>query len=240
MESQKVFSEAEVGDLIRRAAELQEANAEGSYTPGVTSDELKRIASEAGIDPKYLERAIQQKAQTPPNQNKLITIEKVLPVELAPENFDAITEKVTPINSSTPQAGTSVMTQIGRSLQGQVKGGWSNPHIKVTSREGRTKMCVRAESSIAAAMAIGWSVPLMLTPLLAKTGTPILAATAAAACVVAAFFNYKWGVRKANQTTTAVAEKIESAILEAGSLRENIANAKSVTLESETAQKVDA
>jgi hypothetical protein len=232
VDSPKFFSESEVGDLIRRAAELQEEHAEIAYTPGVTSEEMRRIAGEVGIDPRFLEKAIQERTQTPQNPDKLVTIEKVLPVELDPENFDAITEKIEPVHSSNPKTGTSIMTQIGRSMQGQVRAGWSNPHIKVTSREGRTKMTVRVDPSIAVAAAMAWSVPMMASPALGASGNPILAGLAAAACAVSAFFTYKWAIRKANKATREAADKIESAIMESGTgVRENLESATVVPTE---------
>jgi hypothetical protein len=234
MDNPKIFSESEVADVMRRAAQLQEEQSETGYTPGVTSDELRRIAAEAGIDPKFLDRAILERSQAPLNKNKLMTVEKVLPVELSPENFDAITEKVTPLMSSSPQTGTSMMTQIGRSLQGQVKAGWSNPHIKVSSREGRTKMSVTAEPSVAAAMGLLWITPSIVVGVAAAQAHPVLGWVAATACMVAGFFNYRWGVRKANEATQKVAVDIESAIMEAGTVRENLASATAVQLEADS------
>jgi hypothetical protein len=54
------FTDREVGELIRRAIELQEGAATpGSAPPGkgLTMDEVRQIASEVGIDPRFLDLA---------------------------------------------------------------------------------------------------------------------------------------------------------------------------------------
>ncbi len=49
--SQQFFSEKDVGKIVRRAAELQEkSTGSTAYTPGVSREELERVAREMGID----------------------------------------------------------------------------------------------------------------------------------------------------------------------------------------------
>ena len=58
--SDQVFSEDEVQKLIKRAAELEaerSVSGKGSNENGLTMDELKHIASEAGLDPQLIEQA---------------------------------------------------------------------------------------------------------------------------------------------------------------------------------------
>jgi len=58
--SNRIFSEDEVQQLIKRAAELEvERNVPGrsSQENGLTIDELKKIASETGLDPQLIEQA---------------------------------------------------------------------------------------------------------------------------------------------------------------------------------------
>jgi hypothetical protein len=58
--SDRVFSEDEVQKLIRRAAELEAEKSvpgKGSGSNGLTIDELKAVASDAGLDPQFIEQA---------------------------------------------------------------------------------------------------------------------------------------------------------------------------------------
>lgn len=58
--SERLFSEDEVQKLIRRAAELEaerSVTGKGGGKNGLTIDELKAVASEAGLDPQLIEKA---------------------------------------------------------------------------------------------------------------------------------------------------------------------------------------
>jgi hypothetical protein len=58
--SDRLFSEGEVQKLIKRAAELEaerSVSGKGSNANGLTMDELKHVASEAGLDPQLIEQA---------------------------------------------------------------------------------------------------------------------------------------------------------------------------------------
>ncbi len=61
----RIFSEQEASEILQRAAKLQEddRDSHSSYTPGITEDELERIAHEAGIDPNFLRRAMEKAIQ---------------------------------------------------------------------------------------------------------------------------------------------------------------------------------
>ena len=58
--SDRIFTETEVQHLIRRAAELEaqrSVSGKESSKNGLTMDELKAVASEAGLDPELIEKA---------------------------------------------------------------------------------------------------------------------------------------------------------------------------------------
>ena len=57
----RIFSEEEVGRLLRIAIKQQEADAEAKYNTdhGLSLQEIERLASEAGIDAKYIRAALQ-------------------------------------------------------------------------------------------------------------------------------------------------------------------------------------
>ena len=64
--SQRHFDESEIGPILQRAAELQAGAVSGS-AGGFTLDELQRLATEVGIDPVMVERAVGELAKTPTN-----------------------------------------------------------------------------------------------------------------------------------------------------------------------------
>ncbi|MEM8487906.1 MAG: hypothetical protein AAF564_20310 [Bacteroidota bacterium] len=57
----RIFSEEEVGRLLRIAIKQQEADAEAQYNMnhGLSLEEIERLAAEAGIDAKYIRVALQ-------------------------------------------------------------------------------------------------------------------------------------------------------------------------------------
>jgi len=53
------FGDDEIERILRTAAELQERAVGGSYDPrGLTQDELRQVALEAGIDPRFVDLAV--------------------------------------------------------------------------------------------------------------------------------------------------------------------------------------
>lgn len=240
----KLYAESEIGQIMRRAAELQEEGSSEGYVPGVSSEELYRIAKEAGIDPRFLEKAIAEgasKVETKKAKSGLSEIERVYPVEIAPENFDVITEYVKTLPLTThPKSGavSGGMSQIGRTLQGQVSAGWANPYIKVTSREGRTRLNVTSDNSTAIAMSILWIIPLMLCPVIGAALLPIAGAIMALLVVSLSVLTYRGITKKANEATVDTADKLERAILENGtSLRENLQKANEPQVSTESHQE---
>ena len=59
--NQRIFSEEEVGKLLQLAIKEQEADSEAQYNMdhGLSLDEIRRLAAEAGIDGKYIQLALQ-------------------------------------------------------------------------------------------------------------------------------------------------------------------------------------
>jgi len=61
----RIFSEDEVQKLIKRAAELEaerSVGSRGSGENGLSIDELKSVAAEAGLDPQLIEKAAAEMA----------------------------------------------------------------------------------------------------------------------------------------------------------------------------------
>lgn len=135
----RVYSEQEASEILQKAAKMQEAQGVGpDYTPGITFDELKRIATEAGIDPKVLEQALTE-GSTPKEKAKWpFEIERVLDGELSADDFDVVLEAMGPAQRRYP------MTQVGRTLNGTIWTGTGMTSIQVSSRNGRTRLSMKA------------------------------------------------------------------------------------------------
>lgn len=146
MADRKVFSEQEVTAVVRRAVELQERAGKESYTPGVTSDELSRIAAELGIEAKYLQQAINEGSTAESKKGALnLTeeFERVVDTELAPEDYDVLLKYLKPTGNH------SSFNQVGRTLSGSTWTGCSMARFEVTSKKGRTRINVKSNSIFA-------------------------------------------------------------------------------------------
>ncbi len=155
---------------------MQEAQGAGpDYTPGITWEELQRIAAEAGIDSKILEQAL-VKESTPKEKAKWpFEIERVLDGELAADDFDVILDAMGPAHRRQP------ITQVGRTLSGTVWTGTGMTALQVSSKSGRTRISMKANpffsffsvlyplflffaigSSIASERGASWMIPMLL------------------------------------------------------------------------------
>lgn len=132
-EPNRVFSEQEASEILQIAARMQEAEGVNpKYTPGITMGELQRIAAEAGINPKVLERAILE-GSTPKEKAKWpLEIERVLHGELEPGDFDLV------------QTTLGSATQVGRTLNTTIWTGTGMSTVLVSSRNGRTRLSLKA------------------------------------------------------------------------------------------------
>ncbi len=147
MSGQQFFSEKEVGEIVKRAAELQERTGTDAtrYVPGVSREELARVAREMGIDSSYLDRAIQERLEGPGDGTPHVLgvafakeFEKVIPGELPLEDFDVVMEEI------GPRRRSHFASQVGRMLTSQVTSGIGIGRLQVSSRDGRTRLRVRS------------------------------------------------------------------------------------------------
>jgi len=152
--SQRFFNEKEAAELVLKAAKLQEQSSEGSnsYAPGISFDELARMASEAGVDPSFLQKALESAPEKSENPISFLGIplstefERIIDGELPPENFDVITEGFPAKLAGRGPRGTrmhNVGVQVGRSMQMQIAKGSAFGTLRVTSRNGRTRVSTR-------------------------------------------------------------------------------------------------
>ena len=213
----ELFSESQVGELIRRAVELQESGSENSYVPGVTPKELEKICAEMGINPKYLQLAIAESQNVQPKQKKKFSytdIERVYPIEIAPDDFDVITEYVKSVPNYTVTGGTtSGIIQLGKTIQGKASGGWAMPDFKVSSRDGRTKVTVKPDTGSPVGYAMLTVFPFVLS-IVAFRFSVWLGIAGLVACIILTIKSFQWLRNKSQEITVETAENFEKAIVE--------------------------
>ncbi|MBS1706342.1 MAG: hypothetical protein JST40_10735 [Armatimonadetes bacterium] len=137
--SDPIFSEEQVTQIVKRAVQLQEQHQAANYQPGVTPDELKRIASELGVDPQYLELAIREKLNSSSgNGSGLLKwknqTERVVDGEISTDDFGEVIRNFGHAMRNSPP------TLIGRTLTCRTFAGLNLADVTVTARNGRTKV----------------------------------------------------------------------------------------------------
>ncbi len=231
MSERKVFSEQEVSAVVRRAVELQETAGKESYTPGVTPDELARIAGELGIEPKFLQQAIDEANSTESKRGPLhLTeeFERVVDVELAPEDYDVL------LRYLKPAGNRGGFTQIGKTLSGTTWTGCSMAHVEVTSKRGRTRINVKSNALFA------WLVSLHPATLasfgllggLGSTGRIWLALAIVSAIWAVAIIAFKSLLEAGHRSARRLTDNLARSVSDSGEdLRSRLASTSATTIE---------
>ncbi|MEI7577567.1 MAG: hypothetical protein WCK51_11795 [Armatimonadota bacterium] len=241
--SEKLFSESEVAEIIRRAGELQEEKSVEGYVPGVAAHELMQLAQEVGIRPEYLELALRERQEkAAPATKNADRIERVIPVEIDPDDYDVITDGLRLIPASSVNGTTSGgISQFGRTMLGQVRESWDNPHFKLSSRGGRTKIEVWTDKSAALGISFLWMMPLIFSAGAFKVGGIVAGFVALFLVIGAAVATYRGMLQKSAQAVLKVADRLEQSILEYGEgsdLRANLSS--SIQIIAEPSEQRDA
>lgn len=233
----KVFSEKEAADILQKAVKLQEAAGEASnaYTPGITVDELRRIAEEAGLDPRYLEQAIAGEKLSEPAKKWFLNLvqehDRVIEGELPPDRFDLVTEEV-----SSRSLRRSGLRQIGRALEGQFSKGWGFGWMRISSRNGRTRLQVRSNSFVPfmGMMYPSFIIGLITAANLSEHGQGPLGLGIMGALLVAGFTAFRFGQKKSHETVAKLVDELEGRISEeTAELRQNLARPSALDTQDE-------
>jgi len=231
-DDRRVFSEQEVGEIVQRAAELQEASPERGlrYAPGVTREQLERVAQEVGVETEFLQRALAERSSAPERGGLFRAHERVVDGELDPNDFDLILQHV-----HARRSRHSPPTQIGRTLQGQVWTGTGYANLEVTSRNDRTRVRVKPKPLLEI---LGTVYPAFLATLtgavpLAVNGHGMVSALLAAGSVTAATLGFFGWTRRSNRSAKRLADKL------AGVVAQQVARQSSGEAAAESAPDAD-
>ncbi|MBS1716804.1 MAG: hypothetical protein JSS72_03630 [Armatimonadetes bacterium] len=137
------FDEAQAAEIFQRAAQLQSADA----ADGATLDQLKKIASEVGIDPALVEQAateVNTKLLTPvtSDQGVVTLFERNINDELSASAWEDI---IATLRSYTGATGT--VSQDGATKEWQCRTGTVGITFSTTVRAGRTRFRLIADTS---------------------------------------------------------------------------------------------
>ncbi len=215
MSQDRVFSEEEVAEIMRRAVALQEQTKHGAteYKPGVTQAELQRAAKEMGVDPSFLEQAIQEQLLGAPTKQRGFMPEqhRVVEGELDPEDFDIILSQV-----RTTASRRHPVTQVGRTLRGRAFTGSGLAELEVTSRNGRTKIGVKPTFILEA---LGMFYPAFIATMvvnanLAGGGAPITALAVTTGAFGLAALGFRAWISRSRAAAAKLADKLQEAVSE--------------------------
>ena len=148
----RVYSDKEIGQLLKRATELQDQEPTAPSSSGLTLTELEEVAIEAGIDPHFLQRAALELGTSPTDSGfwekvvgdeLMLLRETTVPGELSDDGFERV--------ASVIQIGTREHGQpslLGRSLtwRAETPSKTRTVQVTVTSRDGHTH--VRLEENL--------------------------------------------------------------------------------------------
>jgi hypothetical protein len=155
MEPGRTFNEKEAAEILRRAAQLQGASS-GENAEGVSYENLRRIAAEAGIGESFLLSAIRSPSSKKTRFFNLIEEhERVVDGSVSTDDLDEINETIAR-HGRLVQVGP-----LGRSVQGQVTKGVFVGAVEVSSMKDRG-IRIRVQNSLQVPYFAGLHMPLIL------------------------------------------------------------------------------
>ena len=213
MSSRQVFSEQEAAEIMQQAVQLQEHSSQGEdYTPGVTLQELQRIAEEAGLDPSFIEKAISGKPIVESEKGVFHfteTFERVIDGEINPDDFDLVLDEM----KLTGKNNRPGAFQVGRSMTAMAWTGISQAKVEVSARKGRTRL--RVHSNAFVAYFIGLHMPLIvgiITMAQMMQSNKVMGALVGGGIIAAGGLAFKWLLKKGHIAAGKLTEKLTGVI----------------------------
>ncbi len=228
------FSDEEVARILRAASELQERSAGPGGSRGLTLDDLRQVASEVGIDPRFIELAASDvRGQAASESNAAVggsyawAVHRTVPGEVDPKNLDRI---IRAIRLVVGQKGE--VDDVFGLMEWSYDDGLGPIMVGITCRDGVTEIDVTARRSGEVGLWFGLGVPMtgvlggaMAKAILGMSAAGALPAIAVMAVVGWGGTRFLWSTlakmweRKINRLSDAVTEAVaEVAELSGGAL----------------------
>ncbi len=227
-----VFSEQETSAILQKAAKLQEESSDVSYTPGVTKEELERIAVEAGIDPKYVLAALKDLSVDQPKRHWLNlseAYERVIEGEVDPDDFDQIFAGIKPSNMRN-----GGFKQVGRTVTLQTYYRGAMCHVELTSRQGRTRIQVKSVPFVAYLMSLHPAVILgaVAGANMGAAGNPLLGFLTLSGLMLAGVAGFAGLVKKGHNSARLLVDELEKRVQEqTDAVRKSLVKSRPVPVE---------
>ena len=150
----KLFSETEIGRILKRATELQ--GAEGpAETTGLSLEEVRQLAMEMGIDPRHVEAAVFEVTQDGDAEKRFhwlggptsLERERVVGGEITEQQWEAMVEEIRASFGLVGGAG-----RVGRAYEWTHDSKDQQAQVTVTSHGGKTRIRVFAHYPNTAAL----------------------------------------------------------------------------------------
>lgn len=158
------FTDEEVGKILRNAADLQERSAAapgGGSAHGLTLEDLRQVAAEAGIDPRFVEVAaadlatpLAREVSTLAGGSYAWSAHRTVPGHVREEDRDRVVRAVRGIMG---QKG--VVEDLYGRLEWSYDDGLGPVMVGVASRDGVTEVDVSARRGGAVGLTLGLGVP---------------------------------------------------------------------------------
>ncbi len=135
----RIFSDKEVGEILRRAATIQSGSTEITTTDGTTLAELKRVAGEVGISSNLIGRAASELDQArtiiASASSNSVMVEQTLEGTLTDETWDRL------VNSARAFTGKPGKSEFGSQTREWLDGSETGSiMLSGTNRNGRVQL----------------------------------------------------------------------------------------------------
>lgn len=151
MSDARRFDDEKVGEILRRAVELQhEGSVPAIRGEGLSQSELEQVAREAGIDPVLVRQAIAEAASASPDtersaflgEAKTLEVAGLLEGEVGAEALDRMLEEVQRTFADTGHASRREHSATWTGSRQLASSRLSNVMVAITARDGETEIRV--------------------------------------------------------------------------------------------------
>jgi len=210
------FSEQEVANIVRHAAELQEEDMHQNANSGAETEAITRAAAELGIQPQYVTRAIAELSRTKPRRkgsHAMEEFEQVVDTELDRSDYDVF------LSILQPAGLPNKVNDFGGTISGFNQAGVFSYSYEVISKRGQTRVKMKSfGGSFAAApflICLLFAVIAMLPALI--MGVQLWQVAVCLALLTLGTLGTRWAIRWGHQQVYSMFERAVDAISPAGS-----------------------